>query len=286
MTLILNGTDNSATTPAVTGTDTDTGVYYPAANQVALATNGTLALLVNSAQNVGINSSNPGAKLTVEGTGNIVRLGDGTNSFNVRFQGPNNWSQELNTSTDVFTLQRNSVDFLGVNSAGGVSLKGASNTANGVGIVFPATQAASTNANTLDDYEEGTWTPTFTASITAPSSVTYNNQIGRYTKIGRVVYIEFYLGFTAYSGGSGTAQIGNLPFTAVGNPYSGFYFQENAGFSVTGTFYSMVVQVTAGATTGVILKLAPNTSSQGVDIAQITTSGTAYVIASGCYTTS
>lgn len=52
MTLILNGTDNSATTPAVTGTDIDTGIYYPAANQVAIATAGTQAMLVDSSQNV------------------------------------------------------------------------------------------------------------------------------------------------------------------------------------------------------------------------------------------
>jgi hypothetical protein len=73
MTLILNGTDNSATTPAVTGTDTDTGVYYPAANQVALATNGTLALIVNSSQNVGIGTASPSVKLTVVGN---ISLGD------------------------------------------------------------------------------------------------------------------------------------------------------------------------------------------------------------------
>jgi len=51
MTLILNGTDNSATTPAVTGTDTDTGIYYPTSNQIAIATNGTQAMLVNASQN-------------------------------------------------------------------------------------------------------------------------------------------------------------------------------------------------------------------------------------------
>jgi hypothetical protein len=51
MTLILSGTDNSATSPAVTGTDTDTGIYYPTSNQVAIATNGTQAMLVNASQN-------------------------------------------------------------------------------------------------------------------------------------------------------------------------------------------------------------------------------------------
>ena len=53
MTLILNGTDNSATTPAVQGgtAGTTTGVYYPATNQVAISTNGTQAMLVNASQN-------------------------------------------------------------------------------------------------------------------------------------------------------------------------------------------------------------------------------------------
>ena len=54
MTLILSGTDNSATTPAMTGgtAGTSTGVYYPATNQVAIATNGTQAMLVDANQNV------------------------------------------------------------------------------------------------------------------------------------------------------------------------------------------------------------------------------------------
>jgi hypothetical protein len=68
MTLILNGTDNSATTPAVTGTDTDTGIYYPTSNQVAIATNGTQAMLVDASQNVGIGTSSPGYKLDVQST--------------------------------------------------------------------------------------------------------------------------------------------------------------------------------------------------------------------------
>jgi hypothetical protein len=69
MTLILNGTDNSATTPAVTGTDTDTGIYYPTSNQVAIATNGTQAMLVDASQNVGIGTASPAAPLHVGPTG-------------------------------------------------------------------------------------------------------------------------------------------------------------------------------------------------------------------------
>jgi len=69
MTLILNGTDNSATTPAVTGTDTDTGIYYPTSNQVAISTAGTQAMLVNASQNVGIGTATPVRKLTVSTAG-------------------------------------------------------------------------------------------------------------------------------------------------------------------------------------------------------------------------
>ena len=49
-------------------------------------------------------------------------------------------------------------------------------------IVFNATQSASTNANTLDDYEEGTWTPTF-----SNYSGTDQNATGYYTKVGNKV---------------------------------------------------------------------------------------------------
>jgi hypothetical protein len=48
--------------------------------------------------------------------------------------------------------------------AGNIGLGGATPTTSGTGITFPATASASTNANTLDDYEEGTWTPEYGGS--------------------------------------------------------------------------------------------------------------------------
>jgi hypothetical protein len=53
-------------------------------------------------------------------------------------------------------------------------------------IVFPATQVASANANTLDDYEEGTWTPLAGNGVTAITSVLK----ATYIKIGRLVTID------------------------------------------------------------------------------------------------
>jgi hypothetical protein len=86
-------------------------------------------------------------------------------------------------------------------------------TANG-GIAFPATQVSSANANTLDDYEEGTWTPAVTFDG-GSTGVTYNDRKGSYTKIGRVVTLIGFINLTNKGSSSGTMQIGGLPFTVT-----------------------------------------------------------------------
>jgi hypothetical protein len=80
------------------------------------------------------------------------------------------------------------------------------------GIQFPATQNASSNANTLDDYEEGTWTPTYYGSTSA-GTTTYVTQSGIYTKVGRVVTATFNLSITNATG-TGDIRIGGLPFAS------------------------------------------------------------------------
>jgi hypothetical protein len=85
------------------------------------------------------------------------------------------------------------------------------------GIQFPATQSASADANTLDDYEEGTWTPTVQGTSTA-GAATYGTRIGKYTKIGNTVNIMCSLSWTAHTG-SGDTVVGGLPFVPAN--YSG-----------------------------------------------------------------
>jgi hypothetical protein len=80
-------------------------------------------------------------------------------------------------------------------------------------ITFPATQSASANANTLDDYEEGTWTPVLQGGSTNPT-ISYGSQLGRYTKIGNMVNFVLFINVSSISGGSGNAQI-TLPFSAL-----------------------------------------------------------------------
>ena len=81
------------------------------------------------------------------------------------------------------------------------------------GIAFPATQSASADANTLDDYEEGTWTPSIAFGGNSVG-VTYSaNNAGSYTKIGNRVYITGYLILTSKGSSTGSATIGGLPFS-------------------------------------------------------------------------
>lgn len=80
-------------------------------------------------------------------------------------------------------------------------------------IKFPATQNASTNANTLDDYEEGDWTPTIGGSG-GQSGQAYSVQVGRYVKIGKLVTVQCRVTLSTLGTITTNVQIQGLPFTA------------------------------------------------------------------------
>ena len=79
-------------------------------------------------------------------------------------------------------------------------------------ITFPATQSASANANTLDDYEEGTWTP-------VGNVVTLSNPTGVYTKVGNVVHVNGQWTYPINSDAN-TARISGLPFTSASGDFN------------------------------------------------------------------
>ena len=101
------------------------------------------------------------------------------------------------------------------------------------GIGFPATQSPSADANTLDDYEEGTFTPTLSFSTPGNLAVTYAIQKGRYTKIGRLVHYQINLQTSAFthSTASGNLEISGLPFTAINEPNCGLQVLLQRGIS-------------------------------------------------------
>jgi hypothetical protein len=91
-----------------------------------------------------------------------------------------------------------------------LSLSGGSTTATGTGIAFPATVSLSSDANTLDDYEEGTWTPSL------GGTTTYTARSGYYTKIGNTVRV--YLEITVNLIGTGsTTTVSGFPFSPTYN---------------------------------------------------------------------
>lgn len=80
---------------------------------------------------------------------------------------------------------------------------------------FPATQVPSADANTLDDYEEGSWTPAMKFGG-ASVSLTYSSQAGTYTKIGQRVFISSYMAMSAKGSSTGNATVSGLPFAVTG----------------------------------------------------------------------
>jgi hypothetical protein len=84
------------------------------------------------------------------------------------------------------------------------------------GITFPATAVPSADANTLDDYEEGTWTPA--VSVNNGTATTYTIGTAYYTKVGRLVTVNGNITPTNGTLGStnGYIRFTGLPFTALG----------------------------------------------------------------------
>jgi len=104
-----------------------------------------------------------------------------------------------------------------------------------IGVNFPdGTAHYSGDANTLDDYEEGTWTPTLTDTL-GNSASGYNNQVGYYTKIGRQVTLTGDIGTSNIGSCSGGIRLAGFPFTVANaaNAYSSLSFGYGSGLNIT-----------------------------------------------------
>lgn len=116
---------------------------------------------------------------------------DGTGSTGTILN--NSWKQELYDQID----------------AADVAANGPSNAP----VVFPAVAVPSANANTLDDYREGNWTPAFLGTG-GQSGQAYSQQIGKYIKIGRFVLVQGRISLSTLGTFTGQVTIGDLPFVA------------------------------------------------------------------------
>jgi len=97
---------------------------------------------------------------------------------------------------------------------------------------------SNTDANTLDDYEEGTWTPVYTGNGGSIGSTAYDGRDGDYTKVGNIVYLSGYVDLSNNGDWSGTVLITGVPFNAAnnGNQNLGGLIFENITIATTNYF--------------------------------------------------
>jgi sporulation protein YlmC with PRC-barrel domain len=192
------------------------------------------AITIDSSENVGIGISNPTYPLQVykATSGNIVRLGsvrtlDISNSDNGSYVGAI-WDRDINSAGGIHTFSIEGNEKIRILPTGGITFNGDTAAANG-----------------LDDYEEGTWTPSL-------DSISSSNASGDYTKIGNVCTAKFKIS----SDGSGSnINITGFPFTSD----SGFEQQGLARETQTGGDLYFI-RVAASATTGTLIRYDANNS--------------------------
>ena len=126
-----------------------------------------------------------------------------------------------------------------------VGVGGTTPSASGSGVTFPATQSASTDANTLDDYEEGTFTPSQGGGLTVVGTF---SSTGIYTKIGNLVTVNFKVnGSTSIACSAANQITSNLPFSISATPGNAMGSCINSNNINTGA-YGFLTEIYAGTT--------------------------------------
>jgi hypothetical protein len=161
-----------------------------------------------------------------DGTSNqaLVTNGSGTLSFATASASPGGSTTQLqyNNAGAFGGISGVTSDGTRITASTTIGVGGATPSTSGSGITFPATQSASSNANTLDDYEEGTWTPAYKQTDgTAISENTPNASTYKYTKIGNVVCLTYHYA-QAVGNMNNVRRISGVPFSCQSG--AGFWF--------------------------------------------------------------
>jgi hypothetical protein len=222
---VINGITTITADVATTGNNltigTGTTISNPSDNEFRILTNGGERVRVDSSGNVGIGTDNPAVHLDVYGEPPRIRLV--RNSTGVRHELRGN-ADNLSIRADHSNIGADTrIDFqidgsekLRILSTGGITFNG----------------DTSVN-NALDDYEEGSWTPTYYGASTA-GTYTLTSTNAKYTKIGNTVHLYVDIkNINEDSAGTGLLRIGGLPFTPSNGNEAGSVILEAFSFPST-----------------------------------------------------
>ena len=244
---VLDAITTSAT--ATYNLQLNSGAFSPAtANQLLVSLNGVIQKPGSSFTISGSQITFSSALTSSDSIDFIIALGDVLN-VGTPTDGTVSTSKIANDAVTGAKIENNPT------IAGNLTVSGntaASGTLTSTGLITASAGVAiggTGAANTLDDYEEGTWTATLGGSGGDPTVSSYSYNSGHYTKIGRQVYAHIYMRIEAggISGGSGDGIIKGLPFAAksdgqISNGVGGWienYWSTSTSFS-SGRNYPML----------------------------------------------
>ena len=162
--------------------------------------------------------------------------------------------------------------------AGNLNISGVLSVGGGQ-IVFPAVANPSANVNTLDDYEEGTWTPVLTFTTPGDLTIVYSTQAGTYTKVGREVRLtgNIVTSTFTHTTASGQIRITGAPFTPAATTdfvHVGTVFWGG----ITKASYTMVfIAVVPSDTTVYLYASGSGQAVASVDAADMPTGGSVVI---------
>ena len=187
--------------------------------------------------NFGVGTQSPGQLIHTHSgssSGGLMIQSNGSTNYVAAIQTANNFANG-STAGGLVIRSGNGIEFSG-NDGSTVQMRLASSgdltvgdgnlvvgTA-GHGIDFSATSNSSgtMTSELLDNYEEGTWTPTIYRSNNSGVSGSYNHQEGSYVRVGRLVFALFRVDITSFSGGSGHVVMGGLPYSTHSHGVGGW----------------------------------------------------------------
>lgn len=261
-------------------------------NRINSSAADTTAVTVDSSENVSIGTTSGFGKLNVKDSVQLYNDSvDGTAHTDATIGEIS--SQVRNFGTNISTARFSSIKFcvdpstyyfgdirFFTNSVDGTASAGTERMRilSGGGLTFNGDTAA---ANALNDYQEGTWTAGLKATVTNPTLASVTNSTGVYTKIGDLVFIQYYSSSVNISnGGSGAAYIDGLPFSPSDSPTSAVQYSVIT-FSHTTAFTG---QIQNGYTTRSYAGIFP--ILEGTSNGTTWTTGSAlYIMISGVYRT-